>query len=171
MRRCTSVGVQSTAAYAMARLGASWLAHNGLRRVVMGGALPPTRAQRRRIHFKPAPCAPTLRPMRRCASVVVLLTAACAMARLEASWRAHKGLRRVGVGGATPPPCTRSGPLFCNGGGDVSFHGYKQAPEGVLKVLLPNGTLSVLSIGTRWRQGWGDTLMGRHLPPPRKRGG
>ena len=51
-------------------------------------------------------------------------------------------------------------------GDEVSFHGYKQAPEGVLKVLLPNGTLSVLIIGTRWRQGWGDTLMGRHLPPP-----
>jgi hypothetical protein len=76
----------------MARLGTSWLAHNGFRRVVVGGALPPTRALRRRIFFKPAPYAPTLLPMRRCASMGVQSTAACAMARLGASGRAHNGL-------------------------------------------------------------------------------
>jgi hypothetical protein len=160
----------------MARLGASWLAHTGLWRVLVCGFLPlplaaapyplparpvrdypapietlclrggerdcclrngaawrvvagpqrpptrgggrrppPTRALRRRIFFKPAPCAPTLRLMRRCASVGVQTTAAYAMARLAASWRAHNGLRHVAVGCALspcgavsttrPPPC------------------------------------------------------------------
>ena len=71
MLRCASVGMNLTAACAMAWLGASWLTHNGLRRVVVCGALPPTLALRRRIHFKPALCARALRPMRRCASAGV----------------------------------------------------------------------------------------------------
>ena len=54
------------------------------------------------IFFKPAPCATNLRLMLRCASVGMYLTAACAMARLGASWLAHNGLRCVVASGALP---------------------------------------------------------------------
>ena len=64
---------------------------------------PPYRALRRRIFFKPAPCATTLRPMRRFASVGLLVTTTCAMAQLGASWLTHNSFRGVRVGGGLSP--------------------------------------------------------------------
>jgi hypothetical protein len=106
MRHPTTVDIQLAGACAMARLGASWLAHNGLRRVVVGVASPRTaRCDAVSTSSTPVCAFPAPNQTLNLHGVVI----DCCL-RNDAAWRVVAGPQQPSTsgGGRRPPPYPRA---------------------------------------------------------------